>query len=223
MNEAQSALELSQQLDGHALAISFMAGLIQKRSWSIQEFLSIYEKNKRDLHGQRCPNALSTIWHLSFKSLSPESAALLGILAYINPDSVAQELFTKAEKDSLPALLRTSTNELDFYDVVEPLLTLALVKRDKTTKTFSTHRLVQTQYRYQLARSERQEAFDQAVKLMAEGFGRVHSQLYDRWGRCQIYMQQILALKNNFKAERKEADPIHPTLAFCWLLADSSR
>lgn len=209
-----------------------MAMPSQSRSWPAssrsghgvsKSFYPSTRKNKRDLHGQRCPNALSTIWHLSFKSLSPESAALLGILAYINPDSVAQELFTKAEKDSLPALLRTSTNELDFYDVVEPLLTLALVKRDKTTKTFSTHRLVQTQYRYQLARSERQEAFDQAVKLMAEGFGRVHSQLYDRWGRCQIYMQQILALKNNFKAERKEADPIHPTLAFCWLLADSSR
>lgn len=180
INEAQSALELSQQLDGHALAISFMTGLIQKRSWSIQEFLSIYERNKRDLHGQRGPNALSTIWHLSFKSLGPESAALLGILAYINPDSVAQELFTKAEKDSLPALLRESANELDFYDVVEPLLTLALVNRDKTTKAFSTHQLVKTQYRYQLTQSERQDSFDQAVKLIAEGFSRVHSQLYDR-------------------------------------------
>jgi serine/threonine-protein kinase Chk2 len=35
-------------------------------------------------------------------------------------------------------------------------------------------------------------------------------------------LQQFLC-DNNFKAERKEADPIHPTLEFCWLLADSSR
>lgn len=131
--EGEAALKLSQQLEGHALAILFMAGLIQKRSWSIQEFLSIYEQNRSKLHGKRSPNALSTIWKLSFESPSPESATLLGIIAYINRDSVAEELFTKAEEASLPSLLREYANELDFYDVVEPLTTLALFKRDKAT------------------------------------------------------------------------------------------
>jgi hypothetical protein len=36
-DESQSAMELS---DGHALAISQMAGLIHRRSWSIKEFLA---------------------------------------------------------------------------------------------------------------------------------------------------------------------------------------
>lgn len=222
-SEIKSALGLAQELDGHALAISFMAGLIQERSWTIEEFFSIYETNKRDVHGQSQPNALSTIWDLSFRSLNQRSAALLGIFSYINPDSVAQKLFTEAKPSSLPPCLQGYTNEFAFSSVFEPLLTLALNKRDKIAKAFSTHRLVQTQYRYFLSQSDRQQAFDQAVKLLYDGFGRVDGQLYDRWSNCQMYIQQILSLKNNYKKEQSEPDGVHSTLLFCQLLDNSSR
>lgn len=93
-----------------------------------------------------------------------------------------QQIFTDAQISSLPACLEGCTDELELYNVLEPLLTLALIQRDKGTKTFSTHRLVQTQYRYYLGSiGGRQDAFDDAVKFLFDGFGRVESQLYDRW------------------------------------------
>lgn len=49
-NEARCALELSQQLDGHALALSFVGGLVNTNSWSIHEFRVEYEINKRAVH-----------------------------------------------------------------------------------------------------------------------------------------------------------------------------
>ncbi|KAK0624769.1 hypothetical protein B0T17DRAFT_531004 [Bombardia bombarda] len=223
-DEERSALKLSQQLDGHALALSFIAGLIQKRSWSIQEFLSVYEKNKRGVHGPRQPNALSTIWKLSFESMNKGSAAILGILSFIHPDEVPEEIFTKASPDSLPPLLEHCTDEMDFFDLADPLLELSLAKRDKDAKAFSTHRLVQTQFRYHLAtQGHRQEAFDQATKLLFDGFGLYQDQLYEKWSRCQVYIQQILSLKNNYKKETDELEPLKPTLKFCWLLRNSAR
>jgi len=112
--EVDSAVELSHHLDGRALAINFMAGLIQRRHWTIQEFLDVYEKNKSGIHNpRRGPNALSTIWQLSFGSLDAGSASVLGILSYINPDSVAQQIFTDAQISSLPACLEGCTNELE--------------------------------------------------------------------------------------------------------------
>lgn len=218
--EATSALELAQQLDGHSLAISCMAGLIRKQNWTIQEALAKYEKDQRILHRENRQNPLSTIWRLSFESLSPGGVALLGILAYINPDSVPEKIFTSAEAHSLPSSLR---EELDFYDIVETLLTLALIKRDKDAKAYSIHRLIQTQYRYHISRGDRQNAFNQAVKLLLEGFGRVIGQVYDRWTHCQIYIQQILALKENYKKERSQPERLYPTLNFCSLLSNSSR
>ncbi|RSL45339.1 hypothetical protein CEP54_014315 [Fusarium duplospermum] len=222
-SEVQSAHELAQQVDGHAQAISVMAGLIQRRSWGIQEFLSIYEKNREYIHVKGRDNALSTIWKLSFESLTRECATLLGILAYISPDSIPQELFTTADPDSLPQRLRCCHDELDFHETVEPLLTQALVQRDKEEKTYAVHRLVQIQYRYHLTQQGRQEAFNQAVKLLFEGFGSGAGQLYDRWTHCQMYIQQIVSLKNNYKKEMSGADRLHPTLQFCSLLARSSR
>lgn len=218
--EAKSALELARQLDGHPLAISCMAGLIRKRNWTIPEALDKYERDQRVLHRENRQNPLSTIWRLAFQSLTSGAAALLGILAYINPDSVPEKIFTSAEAHSLPPSLR---EEFDFDDIVETLLTLALIKRDKDTKAYSTHRLIQTQYRYHISRDGRQNVFNQAVKLLLEGFGRVNGQLDDRWTHCQIYIQQILSLKENYKKERSQPERLYPTLNFCSLLANSSR
>ncbi|KAJ3535232.1 hypothetical protein NM208_g7220 [Fusarium decemcellulare] len=225
-SEAGSALELAQQVDGHAQAISVMAGLIQTRLWSIQEFQTIYERNRGYLHGKgrhKSPNALTTIWKLSFDSLIQESATLLGILSYLSPDSVPQELFTSAKTSSLPICLQDCHQVPDFHDIAEPLMTQALVQRDKNTRAYSTHRLVQIQYRYYLAMDDRQKAFDEAVKLLCEGFGNADGQLYDRWAKCQMYIQQILSLKNNYKKDRSGNDRLNPTLEFCLLLANSSR
>lgn len=93
VQEAKSAHELSERLSGHALAISQMAGLIHRRSWSIEEFLAIYDKNTQKIHGSATGDSLDTVWYLSFKSLEPECSAFLGVLCYVSPDSIPQELF----------------------------------------------------------------------------------------------------------------------------------
>ncbi|KAK4206659.1 hypothetical protein QBC37DRAFT_476860 [Rhypophila decipiens] len=222
----ESARQLSEYLSGHALAISFMARLVSERSWTMGEFLGAHEKTRRDIHRlQRGPASLTTIWHMSFDGLGDQSAAVLGILAYVNPDSVPEEIFTKADVKSLPSCLENCTDEGRFSAVLEPLLTLGLVQRDKEAKTLSTHRLVQMHYRSFLAANpkKRQEAFDQAVRILSDGFGKVQNQLHDRWAQSQKCIQQIVSLKNNFKDEAEDPDAHHPTLQFCWLLSNSAR
>ncbi|KAM7219457.1 hypothetical protein V8F06_005191 [Rhypophila decipiens] len=222
----ESARQLSEYLSGHALAISFMTHLISERSWTIGEFLGAHEKTRRDIHRlQRGPASLTTIWHMSFDGLGDQSAAVLGILACVNPDSVPEEIFTKADVKSLPSCLENCTDEGRFSAVLEPLLTLGLVQRDKEAKTLSTHRLVQMHYRSFLGANpnKRQEAFDQVVRILSDGFGKVQNQLHDRWAQSQKCIQQIVSLKNNFKDEAEDPDAHHPILQFCWLLSNSAR
>ena len=118
--EVESANDLSRKLSDHAPAISQMAGLVRRRSWSIEEFMIIYEQNAQSLHKfSKSSNSLDTVWQLSFQSLDIPTSTLLGILAFLVPDSIPQSLFeigaTKLSKalkfyaDRLEYVLRSST------------------------------------------------------------------------------------------------------------------
>lgn len=101
-SEVKSALELSEKLRGHALAISQMAGLIHRRSWTIKEFISVYEKSTQRFNHR----ALDAVWRLSFESLGVESSEFLGVVSYVAPDSIPQALFEPEKPPDLPGILQ---------------------------------------------------------------------------------------------------------------------
>lgn len=113
-SEVKSASGLSERLSGHALAIAQMAALIHRRSWTIEEFLSIYDRNTRKMLGMSGRNSLDAVWKLSFESLDLKGAALLGVLSYIGPDSIPQALFEAFDSSSWPKALRFCSDEFTY-------------------------------------------------------------------------------------------------------------
>ncbi|OAA56072.1 Tetratricopeptide-like helical [Cordyceps fumosorosea ARSEF 2679] len=93
--DVQSSLQLSDKLSGHAFAISQMTGLIHRRSWSIAEFIAIYDRNTRQIHGMPGINSLDA-------SLSQGCANMLGIMCYLTPNSIPQTLFKPVDVQDLP-------------------------------------------------------------------------------------------------------------------------
>jgi len=115
-----------------------------------------------------------------------------------------------------------------FFEVVDNLINLALIRRDKQTREFLIHRLVQSQFRYFLSDTTpagNQEAFDDATKLMYERFPKVNKngQLFDRVHVCQLYSQHVSSLKNQFKAAIGTSGAFQPSLLFCRLLENYRR
>lgn len=96
--ESTSAAELAEKLSGHALGISHMAGLIQRRFWSITEFMRIYLKDPRRLH----KTELQAVWDISFSTLEKDSRIFLGAASFLVSDNMAQELFEIKEDHNLP-------------------------------------------------------------------------------------------------------------------------
>ncbi|KAF8851460.1 hypothetical protein BDZ45DRAFT_730880 [Acephala macrosclerotiorum] len=187
--EAQSAAELSNRLNGHALAIS-------------------------------------AIWRLSFISLTPSAKSLLGVLSFVMPDSIPQALFMPANSEDLPASMRFCADEFDFSEVLEILLTLALIKRDRKTKDLSLHRLVQESFRYSLDSNGCQEAFAATATLLDKAFPtkpRDSHQMYNVWNLCQLWLQHVLHLIRQYRKESKESGGLKPTLDFCQLLVKFAR
>ena len=108
--EAESALELSQRLSGHALAISQMAGLIHRRGWSIKEFLEVYSRNAQKMDHKA---SLETVWKLSFESLDADPASLLGLLTFLMPDSIPILLFHPGDPELLPERMKFCNDEIE--------------------------------------------------------------------------------------------------------------
>lgn len=108
--EGDSASELSRKLSGHALAISHMAGLIHRRSWSIAEFMRIYSKNPRRAH----ESELQAVWDFSFASLGNDSRTFLGIASFLVSETIPQFLFESEEDGDLPSDLGFCTDEFRY-------------------------------------------------------------------------------------------------------------
>ena len=121
-----------------------------------------------------------------------------------------------------------SSEGYSFLEAIEPLLTLALVKRDKDARVFSCHRMVQTQFRYFLPHEERQQAFDRAVALIYHAFptqsdATNQNQLYQQWVQCNKCLEHVLHLKDRFVEERKNSEEFRAPPPFCELLKDCQR
>ena len=113
-----------------------------------------------------------------------------------------------------------------FSEIQETLLNLALIRRDKSSKTFSLHRLVQLQFRFYMTIDGRKQNFQNASKLLFEAFPQRNAdkgQFYDRWAVCRLYFQHVLSLKDQYKKARAETEPLKSCWEFCWVLLNCGR
>lgn len=107
-DEVVSAQQLSEMLSGHALAISTMAGLMHSFGQSITEFMNFYNQHPSRIHthGFSSNRSINVLWDMSFKSLDPHSSAILGVMAFLEPDNIPQKLFELSSLEKLPEPLQ---------------------------------------------------------------------------------------------------------------------
>ncbi|KAH8729311.1 NB-ARC and TPR domain protein [Ilyonectria robusta] len=212
--QACGALELSRDVSGHALALSVMAGLIHRNSWSIKEFVQLYKKWTREFHSISGKGSIDALWDLSFRSLGKRTSAILGVLAFLSPDSIPQALFEHKDSTAFPATLRFCRNFFAFSREMDILMTLGLVKRNKEKRAYSIHRLVQTSFKHYMSAEDRQKSFNDATILVSAVFPRKDAefaQMYHEWITCSLYLPHVLSLKDSFRKE-KEASPTFSAL-----------
>lgn len=109
-------------------------------------------------------------------------------------------------------------------EVEEQLLTLALIKKDPLEEAISIHRLIQAEFWYNLSESERQEAFNNASKLLYEQFPKQVSGrlMLDRWSICQLYIEHVLSLVYLYRSESDKRTNLHPPVEFHKLMCNAA-
>lgn len=109
--ERDAAEKLSIELGGLALALNIMATHIRLKYMSIVKFLALYrynaDRSTKSVHGNRnryYKHSLSTAWKMSFDSLDEDSIHVFGVICFIGPDDIPEELFKPQQTGDIPML-----------------------------------------------------------------------------------------------------------------------
>jgi hypothetical protein len=246
--EVEAAKELLAELDGHALAMSQIAGHINSYQMSVQEFLDLYKEESAAFHSERSegegvdifyPKSLAKVWNVTFDNFSktPSTFHFLGVLCLLSPSSIPQELFEPGSDFSLPGHLnfgRKQRGYVRFQQLeghadenplchrlpkeIQKLRTAALVQRVRGT--MQIHRLTQTLFLQHVGVAALGEIFDSASLLLAKAFPKQRrgDPMYEEWEACQLYIQHGQSLAQRFLDIRSFGKEVVPTLSFVELM-----
>jgi hypothetical protein len=101
-SEQAEADALSRDLGGLPLAIAHFAGYVAKSQCTIQQILDSYRQRYKSSQiwdvqisasTSEYGHTLATVWDLAWRRLSSDSVKLIELIAFLNPDSIPEEMF----------------------------------------------------------------------------------------------------------------------------------
>jgi tetratricopeptide (TPR) repeat protein len=196
-SEAES---LSEELDGLPLALDQAAAYIEEMQSSLAEYLQLYRADGSRLRARRGdidddhPESVFKTFSLAFKKVShdsPAAADLLRLCAFLQPDAIPEEIFSKGASKLGEVLGFASATPERLVDAIGKAGRFSLLQRDPETKTFSIHRLVQDVLKDEMDGKTRQMWAEQAIRAMAEAFPDVE---YTNWPACERLIRHAQAL-----------------------------
>lgn len=112
------AEEIARTLGGLPLALNQIGGFIAQRKMPIQDFLPLYERNAPKIDSRKTglsdyDHTLSTVWEMSLTRLSGDSIELLQLMAFLEPDSIHEEILIKGSKTSELNQFRFMQDEME--------------------------------------------------------------------------------------------------------------
>ncbi len=227
MDERTSAASIVEELGGLPLAVAHIAGYIDQSQSSLNGFLvEFYERR----HGSEIwngepsastahymPGKLGTVWDIAINALRPAAKKLLEVLAFLNPDSIPEDIFDMLPQDQFPS---TTFNKL-----IANLRRRHLIYRMSADAmpSLSIHRSLQKDVIFKLDEqpAARQAAFELALNLVRRVYPK-RSELEipasDKWDHHQKYLPQIISLHIHYK---EASTGLAPSLELADILADT--
>lgn len=117
----QHGMEITQALGGLPLALSQIGGFIAQRRLALGDFLALYERNATKINARRTTqddyeHTLNTVWNVSFERLPEESAKLLNMMIFFDPDSIDEDIFLRGSLAGaeLESAFQFLTDEMEY-------------------------------------------------------------------------------------------------------------
>lgn len=215
-DEARALEELAKELDYLPLALEQAGAYIKELRSSFQDYLASYKRRGLALLEKghptgKYPKSVRTTWSLNFQQVeqsSPAASDLLRISAFLNPDRIPNELIsggaTELGSELSAALAHVDTDPIVLDELMQPLIQYSLIHRDRKSKTYDIHRLVQAVLRDGMDEATKRLWIERTVKAVAHAFPDVDSIDLSQWDSIERLLPHAqacaeLILTNNLE------------------------
>jgi hypothetical protein len=158
------------RLSGLPLALTQIAGTITRRDLSFPEFLALYDQEsaRSEIHKtsvQFAAKTLYTVW--SFEDLGPGAKSLLEIIAFLDPDQIAEVILMKmGEVEERHRPEAYPDDESAFVNARSELTKSSLLKRNRDRSEVIIHRIVQNSVKMRMGIDLFKVRFSSAALLL---------------------------------------------------------
>ena len=225
-----SAADLAQRLGLYPLYMDTVMSLVQSlihpsssASSTLREFLEQLQSEPTDHELQKLgadnpwyTNSVAKAIgaHLTkFGTSKPQARDVLSIIAFLDPDSIPQQLLLSAD-GKVPSLSSGVKQKMALGQLIGSSFIYLDLSDPKLGKRIHLHRLVRdAALRSEL---EPQRAFDAAVSLLRKSFplhGISRDHMVENWAECEAYQPHVLALHGQYLEFRKKR-AVSPTFEF---------
>jgi tetratricopeptide (TPR) repeat protein len=189
------ARKIVKEMDGLPLALDQAGAYIEETECGLQGYWQLYQTQCARLLKERGglvtdhPDPVATTWSLSFKNVeqaNPSAAELLRFCAFLAPNAIPEELFTKSAAELGPILEPFASDLSSLNAAIRELLKYSLVHRDPEANALSIHRLVQEVLKDQMDKDTQQLWAERAVRAVQNVFPP--NPEYSNWDICRQYL-----------------------------------
>jgi hypothetical protein len=166
--------QIAGQLGRLPLALEQAAAYLDQTQVPPEEYLKLLASRAADLYARGVvtsrTDTIATLWDLNLERISaqdPGAIQLLNVCAYLAPEPIPLDLFTRHPGLLPEPLAFAAADPLAFTDTIAVLADYSLVRR--TTAGLDLHRLVQDAIRGHLSPAEATDTRDRSEAILAHG------------------------------------------------------
>nr|MDQ2716779.1 tetratricopeptide repeat protein [Chloroflexota bacterium] len=188
------------EMDFLPLALDQAGAYIEEVGCSLSSYLELYQTHRKHLLHRRGhvlddhPESVATTWSLSFQKIeqtNPAAAALLRFCAFLEPDTIPEELINEGSAHLGPILGLVATDALKVDDAIQELRAFSLIQRDPDARILRVHRLVQAVLKDTMHPEEQSQWAERAVQATNALFPNTVE--FATWPRCRRVLPQAQA------------------------------
>lgn len=226
--EREIACDLAEHVGCLPLAMATIGGYVKVSQSSLSEFFenvkhkaTLWETAPRIQEVPGYSKSLVKVFDKAFEALTAPARELLNILAFLDPDCIPEEIFTKAIEDSQLNMIK---DKADLVECYFELRNRQMIQRDgnDTEQYISIHRAVQWNVLLHLSKDYdyRWQCFIQAFNIVKAMLPNVDPKIVPEpeiWPPYARHGRQILELRSHCLWPDP---PVQLPLSFAQILAD---
>ncbi len=214
-SDCQMAKAVAEVLDNLPLALDQAGAYIEETGCTLSNYLHRYQARRMKLLDKRGgfdfghPASVTATFSSTFKKvekISPAAMELLCFLAFLDPDTILEELIVNGATELGPVLQPVAADPIALDATIVTLRRSSLVHRNSGTNLLSVDRLVQAVLRDSMDEETQRMWVERTVRAINRALPDVSD--YLMWQRCQQSMphvQNCVALIKEWKIVSTEA------------------